>query len=87
MSDISKIDKNFVINTNIGKDDICFYNVRENKFKVYGVFWEDGKSPARWRGKGLREAVGVFGVLAELGEEGFGNIIPNFFPIVVAYSG
>ena len=43
MSDISKIDKNFVIDTNIGKDDICFYNVKEAPFKIYGVSWKDGK--------------------------------------------
>lgn len=43
MSDISQIDKNFVINTNVDKGDICFRNVKETPFKVYGVFWEDGQ--------------------------------------------
>ena len=43
MSDISKIYKNFVIDTDIGKDDIFFYNVKETPFKIYGVFWKDGK--------------------------------------------
>lgn len=43
MSDISKIDKNFAINTNIDKDDIKFYNVSEKPFKVYGVFRENGR--------------------------------------------
>ena len=43
MSSISKIDKNFVINTNIQKDDIVFYDIEDAPFKVYGVFWADGK--------------------------------------------
>ncbi len=43
MSDISKIDKNFAIKTKIDKDDIVFRNVLEEPFKVYGVFYEDGK--------------------------------------------
>ncbi len=43
MSDISKIDKNFEVKTNIDKDDIKFYNSNEAPFKVYGVFRENGK--------------------------------------------
>ena len=43
MSDISKIDKNFAINTNIDRDDIKFYNVSEKPFKVYGIFRENGR--------------------------------------------
>jgi len=43
MSDISKIDKNFKIETKLNKNDIKFYNVLEHPFKVYGVFYEDGK--------------------------------------------
>lgn len=42
MLDISKIDENFVVDTNIKKDDIHFYNVKEELFQVYGVFWENG---------------------------------------------
>lgn len=38
MSDISKIDKNFIVDTKIDKDDIKFYNVNEEPFKVYGVY-------------------------------------------------
>ena len=38
MSDISKIDKNFVVDTKIDKKDIKFYNVNEAPFKVYGVY-------------------------------------------------
>ena len=43
MSDISKIDKNFKIETKLNKTDIKFYDVLEKPFKVYGVFYEDGK--------------------------------------------
>ena len=43
MRDISKIDKNFAVNTKIGKDDVVYRNVLEEPFKVYGVFHEDGK--------------------------------------------
>ena len=43
MSDISKIDKNFIVNTNIDKDDVVFYDIKEKPFKIYGVFYEDGK--------------------------------------------
>ncbi len=41
--DISKIDKNFKVGTNIERDDINFYNIDEAPFKVYGVFRENGK--------------------------------------------
>lgn len=43
MSDISKIDRNFAIKTNIEKEDIKFYNADEEPFKVHGVFRENGK--------------------------------------------
>lgn len=43
MLDISKIDKNFAINTNIENEDIQFYNVDERPFKIYGIFKENGK--------------------------------------------
>lgn len=43
MSNISRIDKNFAIKTNIEKDDIRFYNVDDNPFKIYGIFREGGK--------------------------------------------
>ena len=34
--DISKIDKNFKIETNIGKDDVAFLNVKNDPFDLYG---------------------------------------------------
>ncbi len=41
--DISAVDKNFKVETNIDRDDIKFYNADEAPFKVYGVFRENGK--------------------------------------------
>lgn len=43
MSDIASIDKNFKIETNINKPDIEFHNARCAPFRIYGVFYEDGK--------------------------------------------
>ncbi len=40
---IQDIDRNFKVETKIEKDDIRFFNVREEPFAVYGVFHEDGK--------------------------------------------
>ena len=36
--DISKIDKNFVVETNIKKDNIKFYDVRRDPFDIYGLY-------------------------------------------------
>lgn len=43
MSDISKIDKNFVINSHFQKEDIRFFDAKNTPFKIYGVFWADGQ--------------------------------------------
>ena len=43
MSNISSIDKNFEIKTNIAKSDVRFHNVLSLPFRVDGVFYEDGK--------------------------------------------
>lgn len=40
MSDISKVDKNFIVDTTIDKEDIRYYNIEEPPFKIYGVFRE-----------------------------------------------
>jgi len=40
---IAEIDKNFKVDTKIAKSDIVFFNVEQEPFKVYGVFYEDGK--------------------------------------------
>ena len=41
--DISKIDKNMKVEATINKDGLNFYDVRSEPFRVYGVFWEDGR--------------------------------------------
>ena len=38
MKNISEIDKNFVVKSNIEKDNIKFFNADESPFKVYGVY-------------------------------------------------
>ncbi len=44
MSDIAKIDKNFAVQNQIVKDDMCFINIDANpNFKIYGVFKENNK--------------------------------------------
>ncbi len=43
ISDISKIDKNFEVKTNIGKEDIKFYDAESEPFKIYGLIKENGK--------------------------------------------
>ena len=40
MNDISLIDSNFKVETNINEDGICFYDVKQAPFKIYGVFYE-----------------------------------------------
>ncbi len=40
--DISKLDKNFKVETKIQKDDIVFYNVEQKPFEIYGVEFSDG---------------------------------------------
>lgn len=40
---ISEIDKNFKIETKIGKDDIEFHNALSSPFSLHGVFYDDGK--------------------------------------------
>ncbi len=43
MSDITKVDKNFVIKTKIEQEGLRFYSVEEESFQIYGVFKENGK--------------------------------------------
>lgn len=40
--DITKIDKNFVLEKQINKDGMNFYNICNKPFKIYGVFMDDG---------------------------------------------
>ncbi|MBR3943042.1 MAG: hypothetical protein IKJ55_06760, partial [Clostridia bacterium] len=41
MSDISKIDKNFVVPTSIDKDDVVYYNIKENDWCLYGLMYDE----------------------------------------------
>lgn len=43
MSDISLIDPNFKVETQLKEDGIRFYDVNQPPFRVYGVFYESGK--------------------------------------------
>lgn len=43
MSRIEEVDTNFKVNPSIGKADVKFYDVLEEPFAVYGVFYEDGQ--------------------------------------------
>ena len=42
MLDITQIDKNFVVQTNLNKEDICFVNALEAPFSLHGLMYEDG---------------------------------------------
>ena len=41
--DISQIDTNFAVVTEINKPDICFHSVLEAPFRIYGVYYHEGK--------------------------------------------
>lgn len=43
MKNIAEIDKNFVVDTQIKKEGIRFYDCKDEPFKVYGIFHQDGK--------------------------------------------
>ena len=43
MNKISQVDKNFSVETSIQKEDIKFYNIDDEPFKIYGIFKEGGK--------------------------------------------
>ena len=42
MADISKIDRNFKVESGINKSDVVFYSALSAPLKVYGVFYENG---------------------------------------------
>ena len=42
MQDISKVDKNFTVETELNLPDVLFYDVKENDFCLFGVYYEDG---------------------------------------------
>lgn len=43
MRHISDVDENLKVSTNIGKDDVVFYDIEEEPFKIYGVTLENGR--------------------------------------------
>lgn len=43
MMELSKIDRNFAVESRIEKNDIQFHQIDEMPFKVYGIFKENGK--------------------------------------------
>lgn len=43
MSDVSLIDSNFKVETKINQADIKFYDVNQKPFKIYGIYYDDGK--------------------------------------------
>ena len=43
MSDMAQIDRNFAVESTLGKDNIRFYSVEERPFRIYGVFKENGQ--------------------------------------------
>ena len=42
-NNISQVDKNFKIETELKKEDIKFYDVKGEPFKIYGIYYEDGR--------------------------------------------
>ena len=40
---LEELDKNFEVETSIGKDDIRFFDIEQKPFKIYGVFKENGR--------------------------------------------
>lgn len=42
MADITELDKNFAVDTNIRTDDTDFYDVKEHPFCLYGLIHEEG---------------------------------------------
>jgi lysophospholipase L1-like esterase len=40
MSDISQLDKNFTIDTDLGRDDIAWHDPRKEPFSMYGVYFD-----------------------------------------------
>ena len=42
MKNIAEIDKNLAVETKIEREGLCFYDVRQDPFRIHGVFWENG---------------------------------------------
>ena len=64
MSNISIIDSNFKIETQIKESNIRFYDVKHSPFKVYGVFYESGKFRRLPENIAKTVSTGVYGLHA-----------------------
>jgi hypothetical protein len=42
MKNIAEIDKNLAVETKMEREGLRFYDVRQEPFRIYGVFWENG---------------------------------------------
>lgn len=62
MPDISLIDKNFAIPTEIDRDDVKFYDIENEPFKIYGVFKENGKFRRMPEDVAKAVSTGVYGL-------------------------
>lgn len=43
MGDAAQIDRNFAIKSELGKENIRFYNVEDLPFRIHGIFKESGQ--------------------------------------------
>lgn len=43
MVDITKIDKNFAVPTKVERENLCYFDIEEKPFRIYGVRKENGK--------------------------------------------
>ena len=64
MQSISELDKNFKVETKIGKSDIRFYNVRSAPFKIYGIFFEQDRFRRLPEAVAKEVSEGVYGLHA-----------------------
>lgn len=62
MADISKIDKNLKVESKIDKPDIEFYSAEDERFKLYGVFKENGKYRRMPKAVAKSVSDGVYGL-------------------------
>lgn len=64
MSNISLIDSNFKVESNIKESDIRFYDVKQAPFEIYGVFYESGKFRRLPEGIAKTVSAGVYSLHA-----------------------
>lgn len=43
MGNIATVDKNFAVKSSLQKEDVKFYNVLQYPFRLYGIFYENGR--------------------------------------------